>query len=155
MNVEMKLKEYTPSDLDDIIEIFEKSIIGTCRKDYADSQIQAWLSGIDREKWNGTFLEHYSLLAYFDGKPIGFGDISKEGHLNLLYVLPGFQHRGVATRICEELERNAKYPILVEASITAKPFFLNRGYTVMKEQKVYRKGVALTNFRMKKEKASG
>ena len=42
--------------------------------------------------------------------------------------------------------------ILVHASITARPFFEKRGYRVIKEQKVERQGVLLTNFVMEKER---
>lgn len=35
--------------------------------------------------------------------------------------------------------------------ITAKPFFLHRGYHVMKEQEVIRGGIALTNYVMEKK----
>ena len=36
------------------------------------------------------------------------------------------------------------------ASITARPFFERRGWRVVKEQRVERRGVALTNFVMEK-----
>ena len=58
---------------------------------------------------------------------------------------------GVASAICNELEgfTKAKH-ITTHASITAKPFFQKRGYRVVKEQKVIRQGIALTNYVMEK-----
>ena len=41
--------------------------------------------------------------------------------------------------------------ITVEASLTARPFFLHNGYREIAQQTVYRKGIALTNFRMEKQ----
>ena len=41
-----------------------------------------------------------------------------------------------------------------EASITAKPFFLRRGYVVVSEQTVERQGVQLTNFLMIKKRSA-
>ena len=41
---------------------------------------------------------------------------------------------------------------VTHASITAKPFFEKRGYKVVKEQKIERQGIFLTNFLMKKGK---
>jgi len=41
--------------------------------------------------------------------------------------------------------------IIVHASITAKSFFESRGYKVVKEQKIERKSVLLTNYFMEKE----
>ena len=40
----------------------------------------------------------------------------------------------------------------VAASITARPFFEKRGYRVIREQQVERKGILLTNYVMEKEK---
>ncbi len=40
--------------------------------------------------------------------------------------------------------------ISTQASITAKYFFEKRGYKVVKEQKVERKGVLLTNYVMER-----
>ncbi len=49
---------------------------------------------------------------------------------------------------------NHKYIVVGDittyASITAKPFFEKRGYKVVKEQRVERQGIFLTNFCMKK-----
>ena len=41
---------------------------------------------------------------------------------------------------------------VTNASITAKPFFEKRGYIMLKEQQVFRKGIALTNYIMEKKK---
>lgn len=151
MSKEVELQKYKSSNIDDVIKIFKFSILGTCKKDYDEKQINAWLSGIERNSWNDTFLAHYSVLAYCDDEAVGFGDITKDGHINLLYVLPEFQHRGIASMICDKLEKQAKYKITVEASITAKGFFLKRGYAVVKEQTVFRREVALINYLMEKQ----
>ena len=59
----------------------------------------------------------------------------------------------VATAICDALEQNNKATELTtHASITARPFFEKRGYTVVREQQVERRGELLTNFVMRKER---
>ena len=58
---------------------------------------------------------------------------------------------GVATAICNELEGSVKgKAITTHVSITAKPFFQQRGYRVVKKQEVIRLGIALTNYVMEK-----
>lgn len=58
---------------------------------------------------------------------------------------------GVASAICNKLEGSVKgKSITTHASITAKPFFQQRGYRVVKEQKVIRQGIALMNYVMEK-----
>lgn len=153
MKGKITLKRFARGYIDDLIRIFELSIKKTCNKDYSEEQIAAWLSGADRDKWVSMFESHYSLVAFLGEKPVGFGDISDGGHLNMLYVHPRYQRRGIATLICDRLEKHVQKDITVDASYTAKDFFLKRGYKVMMEQTVYRKGVALDNFKMSKRYA--
>ncbi|WP_369809987.1 GNAT family N-acetyltransferase [Gracilibacillus caseinilyticus] len=66
---------------------------------------------------------------------VGFADISFLGHLDRLYVHKDFQRKGIATALVDVLESEAKkldlLTIDTDASITAKPFFLHRGYRVI------------------------
>ena len=86
-----------------------------------------------------------------NGEIVGFGDMDETGYLDRLYVHKDYQGQGVASAICDELERFAAgKTITTHASITAKPFFLHRGYRVVRKQEVIRRGVALTNLVMEK-----
>lgn len=85
-----------------------------------------------------------------NGVIVGFGDMSPNGYPDRLYVHGDFQQRGTARAICDELERFAGGRVTTHASITAKPFFLNRGYRVVREQEVIRRGVAMKNYVMEK-----
>ena len=151
MKAQIKLRAFRSRCVEDLIHIFTLSIKSTCAKDYSKEQIEAWLSGVDKTKWRAMFKDHYSMIALKDNTPIGFGDISEDGYLNMLYVHPDYQNQGVATRICDALEQRVEKNITVDASITAKDFFLKRGYAVVTKQTVYRKGIALNNFRMMKQ----
>jgi len=122
-------------------------------KDYTKEQLDAWAAGtVDLEKWNRSFEEHHSLVALDGERIIGFGDIDNTGYLDRLYVHADFQRKGAATAICNQLEQAVQGCIVTHASITARPFFENRGYKVVKEQQVERKGILLTNFIMQKER---
>ena len=84
---------------------------------------------------------------------VGFCDIDGD-YLDRLYVHRYWQGRGVATAIVAALEQHARQTgqahMVTHASVTARPFFERRGYAVVKEQQVERKGVLLTNFVMEK-----
>ena len=81
----------------------------------------------------------------------GFGDMEEAGCLERLYVHKSYQGQGIATALCDALEAAGSVPrSTVHASITARPFFEKRGYTVVKEQQVQRRGVLLTNYVMEK-----
>ena len=119
--------------------------------DYTGEQVDAWVpKQMDLESWNRSFLEHYSVIAEENHTIAGFGDISRQGYLDRLYVHKDFQRQGVATAICNTLEQTVRGNIITHASITARPFFEKRGYRIVREQRVERQGRVLVNFVMEK-----
>lgn len=149
----MVIRRYKPSDCRALAELFYNTVHIVNAKDYAKEQLDVWATGtVDLERWNQSFEEHYSLVALEGETIIGFGDIDKTGYLDRLYVHSDYQRKGIATAICEQLEQAVQGNIVTHASITARPFFENRGYKVVKEQQVERQGIFLTNFTMEKER---
>ena len=148
----MKIRNYKPSDCKEMAELFYHTIHTVNAKDYTEEQLNVWATGqVDLEKWNQSFLEHYSIVAVDGDRITGFGDIDETGYLDRLYVHADHQNQCVATAICDALEQTAPGNITTHASITARPFFEKRGYKVIKEQQVERQGIFLTNFVMEKE----
>ena len=148
----MKIRNYKPSDCKEMAELFYHTIHTVNAKDYTEEQLNVWATGqVDLEKWNQSFLEHYSIVAVDGDRITGFGDIDETGYLDRLYVHADHQNQCVATAICDALEQTAPGNITTHASITARPFFEKRGYKVIKEQQVERQRIFLTNFVMEKE----
>lgn len=147
----MIIRKYSPDDCKALTELFYDAVHTVNAKDYSAEQLDAWADGnADLEKWNHSLSEHYSVVAVENGVTVGFGDIDETGYLDRLYVHKDYQRRGIATEICDELEKTACGNITVHASVTAKPFFEKRGYKVIREQQVERRGIMLTNFVMRR-----
>ncbi|MBC8580200.1 MAG: GNAT family N-acetyltransferase [Zhenhengia sp.] len=148
----MIIREYEETDCKYLTELFYDTVHSVNAKDYTEEQLNAWATGsVNLKEWNKSLLEHFTVVAVEDNIIVGFGDIDKMGYLDRLYVHKDYQNRGIATAICNELEHAAnKVTITTYASITAKSFFEKRGYKVIKEQHVERKGVLLTNYLMEK-----
>lgn len=146
----MVLRKYVQNDCKILAELFYNTVHIVNSKDYSVDQINAWADGkIDLNWWNDSFLKHYTIVAEMDGIIVGFGDISSDGYLDRLYIHHKYQHRGIAAEICDELEQSVNaVKIVTHASITAKGFFEKRGYKVVKQQQVQRKGVLLENYVM-------
>ena len=149
----MQLRKYTPSDCAQLAELFYQTVHSVNARDYTQERLDAWATGeVDLQAWDKSFREHRTIVATESGKIVGFGDMDGNGYLDRLYVHKDHQGQGIASAICDELERFAAgKTITTHASITAKPFFQHRGYCVMRWQEVIRRGVALTNFVMKKQ----
>lgn len=149
----MFIRAYQSSDCKELTELFYNTVHTVNAKDYTKEQLDVWATGqVDLKKWDQSFQEQFSFVAVDNGIIAGFGDIDQTGYLDRLYVHSGYQKKGVATAICDQLESVVQGNIVTHASITAKPFFEKRGYRVVCEQRVERQGIFLTNFVMVKER---
>lgn len=151
----MWIRRYEPEDLGQITALFYDTVHAVNAADYAPEQLDAWADGApDLDRWNASLLAHHSLVAV-EGRDliVGFGDIDGTGYLDRLYVHKDRQGLGIATALCDRLERAVDAPVLTtHASITARPFFEGRGYRVLREQRVERHGVQMTNYVMEKRR---
>lgn len=149
----MLIREYQSSDCKELAELFYNTVHTVNAKDYTKEQLDVWATGqVDLKMWNQSLQEHFSIVAVDDGIIVGFGDIDKTGYLDRLYVHTDYQGNGIATAICNQLEQVVEGDVTTHASITAKPFFEERGYKIVTEQQVERQGIFLTNFVMIKER---
>ncbi|HOQ81148.1 MAG TPA: GNAT family N-acetyltransferase [Candidatus Cloacimonadota bacterium] len=148
----MDLRRYQSADLEEVMKLYRDTIHAVNKIDYTAIQITAWvLRNTDKIKWDRSLLENYSIVAVKSGMIVGFGDISAENYLDRLYVHKDFQRQGIASAICEQLDKRAgQGTIIVQASITAKGFFEKRNYHAIKEQEVDIAGVLLRNYLMEK-----
>lgn len=150
-NSEMIIREYQAADCKELTELFYHTVHTVNAKDYTKEQLDAWATGrVNLQEWRRSLQEHFSIVAVDDDVIAGFGDIDKTGRLDRLFVHADYQGKGIATAICNRLEAAVQGNIVTHASITARSFFENRGYKLIKEQQVVRQGIALTNFIMEK-----
>ena len=153
MSSAITIRPYVTEDVDTIINIFRRAVHETASKDYNADQIAAWAKA-DKERWLKRCSGRQVWIAEIDNTAAGFTEFEINGHLDMMYVHPGFQNRGVAGRLLKTAEEKAKSlylrRIFTEASITAKPFFMKKGFSVIIEQLVEIRGQQLKNFRMEK-----
>jgi putative acetyltransferase len=147
----MHLRKYCPEDCDEIMELFKNTVHHVNARNYTPEQLDAWAPDkLNREQWNRSLSEHNTVVAVQNNTIVGFGDIDSTGYLDRLFVHYLHQREGIATAICDLLEQSYKGSITTDASITAKQFFENRGYRVIRQQTVVRNGISLKNFVMEK-----
>lgn len=148
----MELRRYQRSDLTQMAVLFYDTVHAVCGRDYTEKQLCAWAPGeIDEENWHRRYSASNTLLAVEGEVLLGFGNMDGS-YLDMLYVHKDHQRKGVATCICDALEKMADgSAITVHASITARPFFEKRGYRVIAPQTVLCRGVEMTNYIMQKD----
>ena len=95
-----------------------------------------------------------ALVATLQNSPVGFAALKGGDHIDMLYVHPGAAGQGVASMLCEALEklaggRGAK-SLNVDASDNAQPFFAKRGYVAKQRNSITVNGEWLANTTMQK-----
>lgn len=144
------IRAYRPADCPELLRLFFDTVHTVNARDYSPEQLDAWADGRpDTEAWGRSLSEHFTLVAETSGIISGFGDIDNSGYLDRLYVHKDFQGMGIAKALCDRLEMGHEH-ITTYASITARPFFLKRGYRVVRENRVVRHGIELLNYFMEK-----
>lgn len=149
------IRDYEAEDASEIVRLFYETVRSVNRAHYSEEQVAAWAPEIpDPRRWHVRMSARLTLVAQEEGEVIGFAEL-EDGHLGMLYVRKDAVGRGVGERLYEAVEREALGRglgrITTEASITARPFFERRGFRLVLEQTVRRRGVEMTNFVMEKD----
>jgi N-acetylglutamate synthase-like GNAT family acetyltransferase len=151
----MKVRNYEIEDTEQIIKLFYETVHEVNIQDYTKAQVDAWAPvDSDRENWVKSLSKKFTFVATEGETIVGFGELETNGHIDRFYCHKDFQRKGVGRQILEQIEAKAKElglkSIFTEASITAKPFFENQNFVVIKQQEVARRGQKFINFAMSK-----
>src|SRR5258708_37823368 len=77
-------------------------------EEYTKAQKQAWASTADDEEQFGKRLAGgLTLIATLQNSPVGFAALKGADHIDMLYVHPSAVGQGVASMLCEALEKLA------------------------------------------------
>src|ERR1700751_3158670 len=135
------LRPFLREDTPVLAAIFAAAIEELTGDDYSESQQQAWASVADDEEQFGKRLAaQLTLIATLRNSPVGFASLKGADQIDMLYVHPSAAGHGVASMLCEALEklaggRGAKN-LTVDASDNAEGFFLKRGYVGLQRNPV-------------------
>lgn len=152
----MRLRFAEFSDLTEMQELYVNTIHHVCSKDYDAAQRAVWTSSVENtERWRKVLLHQIVIIAEKNNKMVGYGTLDKGNYIDFFYIHKDFQRQGIADKILAQIESQAQkmgHSILSsDVSITARPFFEKKGFTVLKEQQNIRKGIELINYKMEKQ----
>ena len=151
----MLIRLFQKQDSDQIAQLFHDTVREVNIYDYSTAQVNAWApDDLHIPEWSESCAKKFTYVAEEEGEIIGFGQLEADGHIDCFFCHKDYQRCGVGTRLYRAIEAKALElrieRLFVEASITARAFFKNRGFAVVKEQQVMIRGENFTNFVMDK-----
>jgi len=154
------LRPFLPDDTPILAAIFAAAIQELTGDDYSEEQQEAWASVADDEATFGARLAgELTLIATMQGAPIGFAALKGKDQIDMLYVHPSAAGQGVASMLCDALEKlggaRGATKLSGVASDTAVDFFRKRGYVAQQRNSVTINGEWLANTTMQKALDSG
>ncbi len=158
MPVQASLRPFLASDLPRLAAIFRASIEELTSEDYNEAQQAAWAAFADENDFGEKLAQDLTLVALIEGEIAGFASLRGDRHIDMLYVDPNAAGQGVASTLCEALEKLAgargATTLSVDASDTARNFFEKRGYKALQRQTIDCFGEWLGNTAMEKRLAA-
>jgi putative acetyltransferase len=151
----VELRRARPEDAPAVARLFRDTVRTVNRQDYSDAQIDAWAPyQVDLDDWRQMIETSHFLLAISGGMVVGFASLDGQDYVDQLYVHKDLLRRRIATRLIEEIEREAKrrgaQRLWTQASITAKKFFERQGFVAQQAQRVAHNGQIFENYVMEK-----
>ena len=153
----MEIRPFRDKDAPALAAIFFSSVREIGGRHYSADQVAAWAPGLpDPDVFTRRASDGRTFLVAVgeDGRPVAYGDLEADGHIDHLYCSPEAAGRGVARRLYEELERAARsagiHALFVEASEPAKSFFQKQGFEPIGRNELKLNGVEIHNYRMRK-----
>ena len=127
---------------------------------YTKAQRAAWSpSATPEEGWRERLADHVTLVAEDVtaevDRPVGFGTMRNDGHLDLLFVAPDRMGTGVAGALHDALLEAAAplrpARLTARASLYARPFLAARGWRLVGSADQVRGGEVLAAFDMERD----
>ncbi|QDH78489.1 GNAT family N-acetyltransferase [Echinicola soli] len=149
------IRQAEMKDMIKVQQLYVETIQSSCKNDYSEEQIAAWISSvINEERWKQALKEEFFLVAEYDAKIVGFGALKDDNYIDFMYVQYDYQRLGLAERLLKALENKAKENkaglIIADASKTAIPFFEKMGFSMVQENIKVVNGLELINYRVEK-----
>ena len=152
----MEIRGYSPEDIENIHSVIQRSVRAAYAYYKAD-QINAWAAALDDKQMLQNRLAKSDVKIAVDngGRTAGVASLLNDGVLDLFYVDPCYQRKGVGSRLLLEIEKSALTDQLnfieTEASVSAFSFFKGKGFKQIRSQHKLVQEISIKNYQMCKK----
>jgi len=132
------LRPAQTADIPELQALYKSTIEFLCINDYSAEQIRVWAASAQNdERWKKRIEEQYFQIAIMNNEIMGFASLENGNYIDMMYVHYKHLRKGIANLLMYALETEAraqgKKELYSNVSKTAKPFFVQRGFEVVKE----------------------
>ena len=155
----MKLRRYKEQDTDALAAIYHDTIHSVNKQDYTPKELEAWAPSSeytpemrkkDTDRWNDI----NPFVVTENGEPVGFAELEDKGYINCFYVHHEHLGKGAGAMLMDACIKEAKRlgysRVFASVSITARPFFLKRGFRVIRPELSNVGGLMMKFYEMEK-----
>jgi putative acetyltransferase len=151
----LMVRLYEKRDLQAVAALYTDSVHQLTGSRYNLEQREAWAPmPPDLKQWRFRLRSLHTLVADVRTQVVGFLSYQPDGYIDLLYVKPGFERTGIATRLykCVEeiLVKSGVGSAYTEASLIARPFFKGCGFHATTFEEIKRGSAILQRWVMYK-----
>jgi putative acetyltransferase len=153
----MRIRPFQDDDPPALAALFHAAVTAIAAGHYAPEQIRAWSPApADPARFAARGRDGRTLLVAVDSedRPIAYGDVEEDGHIDHFYCAPDHAGTGVTAALYRALEAAARARgiarLHVEASEPARLFFLKQGFAVLHRRDFAIGGVPIHNYAMAK-----
>ncbi|XKG61374.1 GNAT family N-acetyltransferase [Caenispirillum salinarum] len=153
----MRIESFRPAMAPALTEVYGEAVSGIGPRDYSPEQVAAWAClAPTAERFAALYGDgRFTAVAVEGaGHVLGFTDMEDDGHIGFLYCRPEVAGTGVAARLFEAVEAEARARglsrLYSEASEAACRFFLRRGFRVLRRRDLEISGTPIHNFAVEK-----
>ena len=151
----MEIRRYRPGEEGAVWSVCFAATRESIARDYHPDLIERWdPQDKDMRKWVERLAQKNPFVAVVDDQIVGMAEIQKDGFIDYFYVHPRWQGKGIGKALLAAVEREAAKTdaraISADVSVTAKSFFLSKGFSVIDAKSNMILGHAAPNFRMQK-----
>jgi putative acetyltransferase len=151
----MEIRRYRRGEEGEVWSVYFAATHESIGRDYHPDLIERWApTSKDMNEWVERLAQKNPFVAIVDGQIVGMAEIEANGFIDFFYVHPRWQGKGIGKALLATLEckaaKNAVTLIFADVSITAKNFFLSRGFSITEAKNNVILGHPAPNFRMQK-----
>lgn len=150
------IRDFKDTDLSSLELIYHDAVMQQGRQGYSDEQVEYWAAFpyLYAADFRELVQKGYTRVMAYSQVPVAFATLYPDDHLALLYVLGDHAGRGLAWRLCEDIEQEAQRRgvscLRTDASLLSRPVFEQRGYHLVEKEQLEVEEIQFTRYVMEK-----